>query len=421
MPVHSPDDADVIVVNTCAFLESAVEEAIDTILKFAQIKEKAPEKKLVVCGCLVQRYGKKLIPLLPEVDYFFGTAHYENVPSVLSNLKQVYSKILISNPGQRIENFRHRLVSTLPSHAYLKVAEGCSNGCTYCYIPKLRGPLRSRPVEDLLKEVEFLDKQGVSELIVVAQDVAAYGIDLYGGLRLVTLLECIEERVKNIRWIRLLYAYPDHINDELLLFMADSERVVPYLDVPFQHCSRRILKAMGRRGLALNPAKVVEKIKKILPHITLRTTFIVGFPGESDRDFKELERFMTEMQFDYVGVFSYSRERGTRAARLKEQIPEDVKEERRIRLYEVQRAITSKNLAKYVGKVVPVLVDGYHPDSDLLLAGRTPGQAPEVDGVVIITEGTAEAGRIVPVEILRIHDYDMEGRIVESHCKPPVL
>ncbi len=408
----NPYDAEVIVINTCGFLESAVEEAIETILELAVFKEKGSCKKLIVCGCMVQRYGKKLVNLLPEVDYFLGVSHFNDIVSAVASALQ--DRILISHP--RFFSYTRpflRQVSTPSSFAYLKIAEGCSNKCAFCYIPKIRGPLRSRPLSDILTEAKFLDGKKISELVLIAQDIASFGRDWGDSKALIKLLSLLEKTIRNIKWIRILYAHPDNVNEDLIRFMKDSEKVVPYLDIPFQHCSYRLLKAMGRKGAGLFPEKVVEKVRSIYPEIAIRTTFIVGFPGETQRDFMDLKNFVEKMEFDHVGVFSYSPERGTRAATFPDQIPDPIKEDRRLEIYNVQKEISRRKLKRFVNKTLDALVDGLHPECEYLLTGRLKIQAPEVDGKVIFTDGTAKAGEIVSVRITRVHEYDLEGCIIE--------
>ena len=406
-----PDEADIIVVNTCGFLESAVEEAIETILEHATFKEKGSCKKLIVSGCMVQRYGKKLVKLLPEVDFFLGTSHYKDIISAA--VGKLPQRILISSPVS-YSHFqpRFRKLSTPPSFAYLKISEGCSNRCTFCYIPKLRGPFRSRPPDDIIEEAKYLDRQGITELVLIAQDVASYGMDFGNGNALIELLSRLEKLTNSVRWIRLLYMHPDNIRDELIKFVRDSDKVLPYIDVPLQHCSYNILKAMGRKGLGLFPERVIDKIRTIYPEMVIRTSFIVGFPGETRKDFDDLIKFVEDTGFDHVGVFAYSPEVGTKAASLPDQVSEPEREKRRAELYNIQRRISRSKIRKYIGKVVDAIVDGIHPECEYLLTGRLISQAPEVDGKVIFVDGSAKPGEIVTVQITDVHDYDVLGRIV---------
>jgi ribosomal protein S12 methylthiotransferase len=410
--VTNPDEADMIVINTCGFLESAVRESIDHILSLAPYKKHGNSKKLVVSGCMVQRYGKKLIPLLPEVDLFLGTNHYEDIALALH---RNHPPILLSPPDNRAraETFLSRVISTPPSYAYLKIAEGCSNRCSYCMIPKIRGPMKSRPLKDILQEAKLLNDKNIPEIILVAQDVTSYGLDREQPNALVELLTELE-LFPAIKWIRLLYAYPANINEELLVKMSSSPKILPYLDIPFQHVSPSLLAAMGRKGIACEPAKVIEMVRSFMPDVTIRTTFMVGFPGEGEREFAELIDFIERMELDNVGAFAFSPEQGTRAARLPGQIPEKVKRYRLKTLYSVQKKISRKKLSLYKNKVIPIIIDGLHPDSELLLSGRLPSQAPQIDGIVTITSGTAPPGSIVKARIVKTHIYDVEAQILDG-------
>ncbi len=408
--VTEPSLADLIVVNTCGFIESAVSEAIDHILALSSWKIEWRCKKLVVTGCMVQRYGKKLLSLLPEVDVFFGTNHYKDVGLVL---EEGCPRLLISRPCGSDRAEEDRVVSTPKSYAYLKIAEGCQATCGYCLIPRLRGPLRSRSIEDVYEEARKLDAQGITEIVLVAQDVTSYGHDRSDCQALEKLLRRLE-LLPSVRWIRLLYAYPANIRRELLRIMASSERILPYLDIPFQHVAPHILRAMGRSGTALEPEWVLEMVRSYLPHATVRTTFMVGFPGESEEDFAELLSFVERMEIDHMGAFAFSPEMGTKAAKLSPKVPEKIKRARLRKLYAVQKRVSRRKLARLRGQTVSLIVDGVHPETELLLLGRLPSQAPEVDGSVIITAGYAPVGSIVEATITRTRDYDLEAELV--HC-----
>ncbi|MEJ5299914.1 MAG: 30S ribosomal protein S12 methylthiotransferase RimO [Thermodesulforhabdaceae bacterium] len=410
-PVTDPAQADIIVINTCGFIESAVEEAIDHIFTLATWKDKGRCKKIVVTGCMVQRYGKKLTTLMPEVDLFLGTNHYEDIALVLDSN---HPSLLVSRPDKvSHQSFLFRAVSTDKSYAYLKISEGCSNVCTYCMIPKIRGPLRSRPLNDILQEARMLNELGIPEIILIAQDVASYGRDWGSSDQLIKLLEALET-LTSIRWIRLLYTYPGHITEKLLATIKSSSKILPYLDIPFQHVSPTLLAAMGRKRIAQHPAEVIEMIRSFIPDITLRTTFMVGFPGEGEKEFEELVNFVEQMEIDHIGVFAFSPEQGTRAAKLPNQVPDRIKRTRLKTLYKIQRKISRRKLRQYKRKILPIIIDGPHPDSDLLLAGRLPSQAPQIDGIVTITSGTAKPGSIVPARITKTHDYDVEAEILDS-------
>lgn len=408
---EAPAEADLILVNTCGFLESAVQEAIGAILDAARYKQSGSCRQLVVAGCMVQRYGKKLLAELPEVDLFLGTSHYHALGTALQALSAGNArKLWIGRPAHVANGAGERVRSTAAHTAYLKIAEGCGNTCSFCIIPHLRGPLRSRPPEGILSEAHRLAAEGVKEINLIAQDTTAYGLDLGMADGLPLLLEKLE-MTPGLEWIRLLYSYPDRISERLLRLMAKSSRIAPYLDIPLQHCAPGVLKAMGRAGV--EPEKIIDRIRSILPEVALRTSIMVGFPGETRSDFNMLLRFMERARFDHAGVFAYSAEAGTRAARLPGRPLKKTAEKRRVELLELQREISRSKLEALVGRVLPVLVEGLHPETDLLLSGRLPTQAPEVDGAVIITGGSAEPGSIREVHVTAAHDYDLEGYIAK--------
>lgn len=403
--------ASLVVVNTCGFLESAVEEAVERILDLARFKEEGSCTHLVVAGCMVQRYGRKLISLLPEVDLFLGTSQYDRFAALFQEFREKgFPKMHLSRPTYLYRGGISRLPSTPAHWTYVKIAEGCSNRCSFCLIPSLRGPYRSRTVDDVAAEVGRLAEAGMVEVNLIAQDTTAFGSDRRDPSALCRLLEALEG-VKSLRWVRLLYAYPYGVTDALLKTMASSSKVVPYLDIPFQHCVPRILDAMHRRGGSLRPHEVIDRIRKHLPNAALRTSLMVGFPGETEEDFRALCRFVEDVRFDHMGVFAFSPEKGCRAARYPDAVPDEVKEARRAALMDLQRHISRSILRRLVGRVLPVLVEGAHPETEFLAVGRLPGQAPEVDGCALIVEGNARIGDIVPGEILKAHDYDVEVRL----------
>ncbi len=408
-----PSEASLILVNTCGFLESAVEEAIETVLEVARYKDDGCCKRLVVAGCMVQRYGKKLLRLMPEVDCFLGTSHLYELKSILTDREAgVTKRLWISAPRFLFESGFSRLRSTPFFTAYLKIAEGCSNRCTYCLIPHLRGPYRSRSVEDVLMEAQCLAAEGVKEINLIAQDTTAFGSDLADPDALCRLLVSLDG-IEGIAWIRLLYAYPDRIDGTLLQTMAQSTRIVPYLDIPLQHCVPKILKSMGRGTPTRNPEQLIELIRSHIPDMALRTSLIVGFPGETERDFRSLVDFVERVEFDHLGVFAFSPESGTSAATLPRRIGKTVKDERLATLLAVQQSISRRRLASRTGRVAPVLIEGFHPETELLLSGRLATQAPEVDGRVIVTKGRANVGDLVAVRINSVHDYDLEAEICD--------
>ena len=405
-------EAELIVVNTCGFLESAVQEAIGAILEAAAHKESGKCRMLVAAGCMVQRYGKKLLEELPEVDILLGTSHYHALKTAVeSRLGGNPRRLWIARPGQVPEDGAGRVISTGSFSAYLKIAEGCGNSCSFCIIPHLRGQLRSRQEADIVAEALRLASEGIKEINLIAQDTTAFGLDRNDPEALPRLLEKLDE-TPGLQWIRLLYSYPDRITNRLLHTIANSSKVVPYLDIPIQHSAPAVLTAMGRPSGSLE--RIIDRIRSIVPGAALRTSVMVGFPGETRAEFKSLLAFMEQVKFDHAGVFAYSPETGTRAARLPGRPGKRTAENRRATLLEAQREISRLKLARRVGETLPVLIEGRHPDTDLLLVGRLPTQAPEVDGCVILTEGHAAAGEIRRVQITAAHDYDLEGVILNS-------
>lgn len=410
--VEQPENANLLVVNTCGFIQSAVEESIEEILQLAVYKQQDPRKKLAVIGCLVQRYRKRLESEIPEVDLFVGTEGINDIHFSFNRLFSEYDfeKTVIPEPFLMTATMPRRL-STPFFRAWLKITEGCNNHCSYCLIPGIRGRLRSRSIEDLVAEVQKLEAQGVKEVSLVAQDLTAYGVDVYHARRLVELLEQLLARTA-ISWIRLMYLYPSGINDQLLELVSQQPRIVPYLDIPLQHVSDHVLKDMNRRYGYDDVVQLIDKLRNKLPHIALRTTFLLGFPGETDADVQQLVDFIEAVQFDHLGVFSYANEEGCPAEKFNDQIPEEVKQARVETVLDVQSKISARKLQKYVGTVESVIIEGLSRETDLLLEGRTRYQAPDIDGCVLINEGDASPGDILDVEITEAHMYDLVGRIV---------
>lgn len=398
-------------MNTCGFIRSAVEEGIDTILSLAEAKKADPTKRLVVTGCMVQRYGDDLQKELPEVDLFIGTDGFHEIASCLEQLeaRQKAGPVLRRPPRFLMNSALPRRLST-PSHrAYMKITEGCANRCSYCLIPSLRGGLRSRCPEDLVHEARLMGAAGVKELTLVGQDLTAYGADLgSAGPRLLDLLEGLLDN-SAIPWIRLLYLHPVRVNDELLDFMAAHPRIVPYLDIPLQHVSGRILQAMNRPHDPEKIKTLVARVREKLPGAAIRTTFMVGFPGETEADVDMLESFMRRFLLEHVGVFTYSDEEGCAACSLPDQVDEKIKIARRGRLMAVQSEISLARNKRLKGTVQEVLVEGISRETELLLEGRTRHQAPEVDGCVYITSGIARPGEMIKVRITEAHPYDLVG------------
>ena len=412
--IEDPLKARLIVVNTCSFIESATQESVDTILELAQAKQLGKCKVMVVAGCLPQRYGRKLLQSMPEVDLFVGTSSFVRLPSLLANYhNESQEKLCLETPTFLMTSETTRTLSAPFFSGYLKVAEGCNNSCTFCTIPAIRGQYRSRPLQDLLQEAEWLASQGVVELNLIAQDTTAYGIDLGKSPRLPDLLEALAKTDK-FSWIRLLYGYPQRINRRLLEVMGSHDSVCKYLDLPLQHVSPQLLKAMGRSGSAQEFHELLGVIRDCLPEVTLRTTFIVGFPGETEADFKELYDFVALARFQRLGIFTYSPENGTRAARLSKPVPESVKEQRLQTLADLQEEISLDYHKQLLHTVQPVLIEGLSAETDLLLQARLPSQAPEIDGCVFINKGIGQVGEIMEVKITEAYPHDLVGEVLEN-------
>lgn len=411
--VEAPEDAAYLLVNTCGFIQPAVEEAIEEILELIRLKEDDPTKKVVVFGCLVQRYTKSLGAELPEVDLFVGTEGPEMLPELLESLnKQTLRESMVLPETYLMSNTAPRLVTTPGFRAWLKITEGCNNNCSYCMIPSIRGRLRSRTSDDLIVEAQRLEGLGVKELSLIAQDSTAYGSDLGENESITVLLERLLSTT-TIPWLRLLYLYPTGVGSQLIDLIAREERVLPYLDIPFQHVNGRILEKMNRKYNYEQLAALVEQLRGAVPDIALRTTFLVGFPGETENEFLQLEEFLRQYQLDHVGVFGYANEDGAPSEKYPGQLPEEEKIRRRDYLLKVQAELSEGIQQKYVGRKLEVLVEGVCPETELLLEGRTRYQAPEVDGCVYINEGIANSGDLVTVTIAEAKTYDLVGGIAD--------
>ena len=409
-----PDQADVLLVNTCGFIQSAAEEAVDVILELAALKKQDPGKLLVVTGCLVQRYGAELASALPEVDCFVGLDDFPGIAGLLAVRSD--KQRLVTRSGSAsflMDSSLPRQLATPFFRAYLKVTEGCDNRCAYCMIPAIRGPLRSRDIADLVQEARLLEAQGVRELSLIAQDLSAFGRDLGMKHGLTALLEALLAKT-DIPWLRLLYLYPSGVDEGLLSLMRGEPRIVPYLDVPMQHVSDTVLQAMGRRYRRRDLESFLDRVRSTLPDCALRTTFMVGFPGETDADVQALLEAISAWKLDHAGVFAYEDEEDCAAFKLPGKVEQAIREARRDAVMAAQAAVSAARLQEKIGRVLPVLVEGYSQESDLLLEGRTSFQAPEVDGCVYINEGEAEQGAIVPVHITEAHVYDLVGKVVEN-------
>lgn len=414
--VQDPAAAEVVVVNTCGFIESAKAESVDAIVELSELKQTGRCKKLVVTGCLVQRHADELAQELPEVDHFLGTGAYADVARIVQDAQ---AKRLVVPDPEFVHSAATPRVNSLASHtAYLKIAEGCDNDCAFCIIPKLRGPQRSRPVDDLVAEAAALAAQGTVELSLVAQDLTAYGYDLPGKTRLHHLLPALC-RVDGIRWLRLHYAYPRDVPEALLQVLADEPKIVKYLDMPLQHSSDRLLRTMRRGRDSAFLRELLARMRARVPGIALRTSLIVGLPGETEADFEDLLRFVEEQRFEHLGVFEYSREEGTGAAELPDQVPEALKRDRHARIMEVQREIARAHQQAMIGRRLEVLVEGRSEETEHLLVGRHAQQAPEIDGVTYVNDGMAYPGELVTLEVTDASDYDLVGRVVARDPSRP--
>jgi len=417
--VDSADDADVVIVNTCSFIQPATEESIDTVLEMAKLKQKGL-KKLVVTGCMVQRYGRALEDELPEVDAFLGTGEYHRIAEVLrgkaapdSRPLTFEGRSLVDTPTYLHDDATPRVNSWSTCSAYLKISEGCDHTCAFCIIPQLRGKLRSRTIPSLVTEASRMVDEGVVELNLISQDSTAFGRDLGDGTDLAGLLSALC-RIERLKWLRLHYMYPIGVPKSLLEVMANEEKVVKYLDIPLQHASGPMLKSMRRGVTRDGQERILDRIRAHVPDITLRTTFIVGFPGETDADFRELVDFVEKQRFDHVGVFTYFQEDGTPAAKLPNQVPEKVKKARQAELMAAQKRISAGKLSGRVGHVLPVLIEGTSEETELLLRGRTDRQAPDVDGQVFVADAPEDVkvGQIRQLKVTQAGDYDLVGEIV---------
>lgn len=410
--VTEPGLADVAVVNTCGFIQSAKEEAIETIIELGKLKNDGTLKKIIITGCLTERYREEAAELFPEADAVIGIGNNKDIVDVLDHVIA----------GERYVNFApkldaeltgERIISTLPFFAYLKIAEGCSNCCTYCAIPKIRGKFRSVPMEDVLEEARWLASTGVSELIVIAQDSTRYGEDLYGESKLPELLKKLAE-IDGTRWIRVLYCYPERITDELLDIMASEEKIVKYLDIPIQHCDGDIIKRMNRWGDEAQLEALFAKIREKVPGIILRTTLITGFPGETQEQFNSLAEFVQRVKFDRLGCFAYSREDGTKAYDFDNQIDEETAAHRADIIMEQQMLISAQNNEKLLGARLTAVVEGFDRFGECWF-GRTELDAPDIDGKVFFTsEKPLSVGEFVTIEITDTLDYDLIGEVVSN-------
>lgn len=406
--IEEVEDANVIVVNTCGFIESAKQESVDMILELAQLKDTANLKYLVVTGCLAQRYHDELCKEIPEIDAILGTGNFDQIANVIKKGLEGTDLGGIAHPEFEYRKELPRITTTPDFTAYIKIAEGCNNRCSYCIIPALRGQVKSRSQEDIVEEVEKLAKAGTKEIILVAQDTTVYGIDLYGKPMLASLLKKLV-KIEGIRWIRTLYSYPDHMDDELIDVIASEDKICNYLDLPLQHGSDRILKLMNRPTRQKEIEELIQKIRERVPQVVLRTSIIVGFPGETEEDFQELLNFIQRTRFERLGVFTYSREEDTPADRLEGHLSEEVKEERWDRVMAVQREIALEANESLIDQEVEVLVEEVYSAEERIVIGRTQWDSPEIDNLVYVHNCRAEEGDMIRVRIIDAMEYDLVG------------
>jgi ribosomal protein S12 methylthiotransferase len=417
--VENPEEADTVVINTCGFIEASKQESIEKILEMSDLKNNGKLKKLVVAGCLTQRYKDELVESLPEADLFLGSGQFQNIAQILRESNAGNAEKRFFNLPTYLQQEETPRINSQPKHrAYLKISEGCKKRCSFCAIPLIRGNLQSRKIANILSESKLLVAGGVKELIVISHDFTDYGWDLRNAN-----VEAAESPFELLRtlsdeagadWIRVLYLYPDGVTKEMLELIATRKNLVKYFDMPLQHINNEVLKNMNRRMTREKIETAVRAIRLRIPEAVIRTQFIVGFPGETEAQFQELLSFVKEMEFDRVGCFVYSMEEGTKAGSLPDQIDLEIKQRRHDALMAVQQEISRKKHAQMVGKIVEVLVEGYSEETELLLVGRHSQQAPDIDGVTYINEGTAKVGETVRVLITESHDYDLVGSIVSG-------
>ncbi len=415
---HDDSEADIIIINSCGFIMEANQEAIDKVLEMADYKLNGCCRGLIVTGCMAQRYKDEIFDALPEVDAVVGTGDFEKIGEVIKRLLQGERNVkLVTDKNHIIDekNSFRRIVTTTGGFSYLKIAEGCDNHCTYCTIPSLRGRYRSRTVSSLVKEAEILAKKGVKELILIAQDTSLYGVDIYGEKSLHKLLRALSQ-IEDIKWLRILYCYPENITDELMEEIANNKKVLHYLDMPIQHSEDRILRLMGRRSSRDGLNSIIGRLRAKIPDICLRTTLITGFPTETEEEFKALCEFINEVGFDRLGVFTYSAEDGTPAARMEGQIPEEVKAERKEYILSLQKSISARICQGFIGRELEVIVEGKLESEENIYCSRSYRDCYEIDGFVFFESGEElMAGDICNIKITEAGDYDLIGERIEDH------
>lgn len=404
---NEPRDADIIIINTCAFIEKAKIESIETILRFTKLKG----KKIIVIGCFGQRYAYEIMKEIPEVDAVIGTYSFNSIEKDIERVMKSEKVVDVKNPSHSYTvDYSKRAIFDPSHYAYIKISDGCNHKCSFCIIPELKGKLRSRPIESIIQEAKELVNKGVKEIILIAQDSTAYGMDIYGKRRLCDLLLMLC-KIDGLNWLRLLYNYPGEVDNRLLDVIISEPKICNYLDIPIQHISDSILRRMKREISEKKVREMIVKIKEKYPDIFLRTTIIVGFPGETEEDFSKLCSFIRDVNFERLGVFTYSREYGTGSYSMKHQLPQKIKEEREKIVMEIQREISLKINKNLIRKTIPVMIDE-RIGGKYKFDGRTEFDAPEIDNGVLITRGNADTGKIVQVKIVEAKDYDLIGEIV---------
>lgn len=420
--VENADEADTVIVNTCGFIEDAKKESIDKVLEMSKLKRAGRLKNLVVAGCLTQRYKDELVEGLPEADLFVGSGAFQEIAKILKDREAGKKEKRFFNLPTYLQEESTPRVNSQPKHrAYLKISEGCKKRCAFCAIPLIRGNLQSRRITGILSEAKLLVAGGVKELLIISHDFTDFGWDIRrkdekASESPTELLRVLSEE-SGAQWIRVLYLYPDGVTPEMVSLIKAKPNLVKYFDMPLQHINNEVLKSMNRRMTRVEIESVLENIRSEIPEAVIRTQFIVGFPGETEEQFQELLKFVEEQEFDRVGCFKYSPEEGTKAGGMAAQVDEETKEHRFQALMAAQRKISRRKHKSMIGKVVPVLIEGFSDETELLLQGRTSQQAPEIDGMIYVNDGIANVGEIVPVEITDAHDYDLVGRILQTKSK----
>lgn len=414
--VESNEEADVIIINTCGFINDAKEESINTIIELGEYKETGRCKYLIVSGCLSERYKEELMKEMPEIDAIIGTGNVNEIVEVIKELEEGNKSVKVGNIDREYIEEHKRHISENTKTAYIKIAEGCDNYCTYCIIPKLRGKFRSRKFESILDEAKHLVESGVKEIILIAQDTTKYGLDLYGRYRLSELLDELNN-IEDLEWIRVLYMYPETFSDDLINSIKKNDKVVKYVDIPIQHINNNVLKRMNRNTTKESISNLIHSLRENIYNIIIRTTLIVGFPGETESEYNELYEFVRNMKFERLGVFTYSIEEDTPAAKLPNQIEEHIKEERKDKIMELQKEISNQNNSKYINKIFKVLVEEKIENEDIYI-GRTYMDSPEIDCIVYInSESTLNPGDFVDVNIFNYLEYDLEGESINESSK----